>query len=601
MAGQDSEMELTEEEFGKIINNSHKLVVVDFFAEWCLDPKTELIFNPSIKNIEKVESGSKVLSFDENFNESYANVKSTHKVISNKKIKIITKRGREIISTPEHLLLTEKGFLKADQLNVGDSIAAYLFSSYPKISEDSRIFLTKDAVIETANKLNLNKEEYIKELEENGLLELKYSDEKAHILANLLGLILTDGSLSIQKNNLRSVEFFVNDKDIEEVLKDLIFLGYDAGVREQEITGKLNNREFSQKISRIRVSKTSLLILFASLGGIIGRKFIKGLKIPEWILNGPLEIQKSFLQGFLGGDGPKIEIKAIKDEKRKKAYNKSFINPLEFHFYSNAENSPDNFSKEILYLLENHGVKIRKIIIEKERRYERKDKKESILLKICFNTNLNSAYSYASIGFKYASSKKLPASIAREYLKERIAILEETNKKREQAILMKDKFNMKEISKNLQVPISTINNWLNGKKAGSSIGVINYDDWVKKYVKGKIVYDKIKKIIVEEGEQYPFISISLDNETKMFVANEIIHHNCMPCLMMSPIIEELSENMKEVKFVKINVDDNQELSHKYKISSIPCLIIFKSGKEVDRVIGAHSADVIEKKLKIQMK
>ena len=74
---------------------------------------------------------------------------------------------------------------------------------------------------------------------------------------------------------------------------------------------------------------------------------------------------------------------------------------------------------------------------------------------------------------------------------------------------------------------------------------------------------------------------------------------CMPCLMISPIIDELSEldSMKQVKFTKINVDDNQSLAQKYQVSSLPCLVIFKDGKEVGRIIGAQPAEDIEEKIK----
>ncbi|MFA5174394.1 MAG: thioredoxin [Candidatus Pacearchaeota archaeon] len=72
---------------------------------------------------------------------------------------------------------------------------------------------------------------------------------------------------------------------------------------------------------------------------------------------------------------------------------------------------------------------------------------------------------------------------------------------------------------------------------------------------------------------------------------------CMPCLMMSPIIEDLAEQIKEVKFTKINVDDNQALAGRYNVSSIPCLIIFKKGKEVGRIIGSRPADEIEEKIR----
>ncbi len=72
---------------------------------------------------------------------------------------------------------------------------------------------------------------------------------------------------------------------------------------------------------------------------------------------------------------------------------------------------------------------------------------------------------------------------------------------------------------------------------------------------------------------------------------------CMPCLMLAPIIETLAKKFEEVKFIKINIDSNQKLASDYEVSSIPCLIIFKKGKEIDRLIGFRSAEDIEKKLR----
>jgi len=72
---------------------------------------------------------------------------------------------------------------------------------------------------------------------------------------------------------------------------------------------------------------------------------------------------------------------------------------------------------------------------------------------------------------------------------------------------------------------------------------------------------------------------------------------CMPCLMLSPVIEELAEEMKDIKFVKINVDDNKEIASKYGVSSIPCLIYFKDGEEISRTVGNQTAEDIEEKIK----
>lgn len=72
---------------------------------------------------------------------------------------------------------------------------------------------------------------------------------------------------------------------------------------------------------------------------------------------------------------------------------------------------------------------------------------------------------------------------------------------------------------------------------------------------------------------------------------------CMPCLMMAPIVDELSEKFKgKIKFGKINVSDNESIAQKFHISSIPHFIVFKDGKIIEQFIGAMSPEELEEKL-----
>jgi len=76
---------------------------------------------------------------------------------------------------------------------------------------------------------------------------------------------------------------------------------------------------------------------------------------------------------------------------------------------------------------------------------------------------------------------------------------------------------------------------------------------------------------------------------------------CAPCRAMSPIFEELSKEMKNIKFAKLNVDENTEIASKLGIMSIPTFIIFKDGSEVDRIIGANSKAVMKSKIETIIK
>ncbi|MBE6152954.1 MAG: thioredoxin [Firmicutes bacterium] len=69
---------------------------------------------------------------------------------------------------------------------------------------------------------------------------------------------------------------------------------------------------------------------------------------------------------------------------------------------------------------------------------------------------------------------------------------------------------------------------------------------------------------------------------------------CGPCKMLGPIIEEVSNQVSNVKIIKINVDEHSNIAQKYGVMSIPTLIMFKDGQEIDKTIGFMTKeDMIE--------
>ena len=67
---------------------------------------------------------------------------------------------------------------------------------------------------------------------------------------------------------------------------------------------------------------------------------------------------------------------------------------------------------------------------------------------------------------------------------------------------------------------------------------------------------------------------------------------CGPCRVLSPILEDVSEEIEDVTIVKVNVDDNPSLSATFGIRSIPTVISFKGGKLVDKFSGVKSKEDI---------
>ena len=89
----------------------------------------------------------------------------------------------------------------------------------------------------------------------------------------------------------------------------------------------------------------------------------------------------------------------------------------------------------------------------------------------------------------------------------------------------------------------------------------------------KITAENFKKEVLEENK-----TVVID-----FYADW-----CGPCKMLAPVLEEIAKEKNNTKFVKINVDDAQELAMEYNIMSIPTLVVIKNGKEVNRIVGLAS-------------
>lgn len=69
---------------------------------------------------------------------------------------------------------------------------------------------------------------------------------------------------------------------------------------------------------------------------------------------------------------------------------------------------------------------------------------------------------------------------------------------------------------------------------------------------------------------------------------------CGPCKMISPKLEKMSEEMADVVFLKVDVDDNSEVAEEQEISAMPTFILFRNCKRVDQFVGANEVKLCEK-------
>ena len=118
----------------------------------------------------------------------------------------------------------------------------------------------------------------------------------------------------------------------------------------------------------------------------------------------------------------------------------------------------------------------------------------------------------------------------------------------------------------------------------------------------RIKEEKIKKMLDQASEVgvVKLNSSSFDNflNTDLPVVVDFWADWCMPCRMMGPVMEELSQAYEgRARFAKVNVDEDPQIASRYGIMSIPQFLIFKNGTRVEKIVGAVGRDPLENALK----
>ncbi|HZZ56824.1 MAG TPA: thioredoxin [Opitutaceae bacterium] len=76
---------------------------------------------------------------------------------------------------------------------------------------------------------------------------------------------------------------------------------------------------------------------------------------------------------------------------------------------------------------------------------------------------------------------------------------------------------------------------------------------------------------------------------------------CGPCKAIGPILEELATELDgKLKIAKVNIDENNEIAVEYNIRAIPTMLVFKNGKEVDKIVGLTPKAALKAKLAAQL-
>ena len=339
--------------------------------------------------------------------------------------RVKTKRGYQIDATADHPFFTPGGYKRLESIDYGSLVAVcpeYFFMRRRHTGElCKKTILSRRKFEENLKKYKrtgLSNLQYVKFLEEKGLLPLSYNNPRIYLVSRLVGYLTGDGHMyyRIRPDGkcYTEIQVFALEEEIENIKDGFKRLGFEPGkTRHSRSTSVLSSGQIIKGTSyRFSITKTEAFAFFELLGVPVGNKSRVRFQVPKWILEAPNDVQDEYLAGLFGAEMSAPNFYRRKGEDGLELQPPHFTQSKTIKLHK----SLTLFRKQIVSMLEKRGIKT-KIYMTKANFFSKKDGQQSICFDLVVNASKENILNLAKIGFAFNERRKKKLLKIAEFLK----------------------------------------------------------------------------------------------------------------------------------------------------------------------------------------